>query len=188
MTKKEARVLYRQKRMALTDKELMRMDDLILIHFQELSLPPIQTVHTYLAVDSQNEIETSPLLRFLQFRYPGLRTVVPRVEGQTLVHFYIEDDTLLEVNQWGIPEPVHAEQADPLSVDLVLVPLLCFDEKGNRVGYGMGYYDRFLASCRPDVLKIGLSYFEPEDCVDDHAEFDIPLNYCVTPNRLYEFD
>ena len=188
MTKKEARSLYRQKRMDLTEKERVRMDDMMLIRFQELSLPPLQTVHTYLSVASQNEINTSLIVRFLTFRYPGLQVVVPRVEGGGLLHFYYDDETELKVNQWGIPEPIEAEKADPLSIDIVLVPLLCFDTKGNRVGYGMGYYDRFLASCREDVIKVGLSYFDPEERIEDHAEFDIPLDYCVTPNRLYEFD
>jgi 5-formyltetrahydrofolate cyclo-ligase len=188
MTKKEARTLYRQKRMELTEKDRTRMDDLILIRFQELSLPPLLTVHTYLSVAAQNEIDTNAIIRYLNFRNPGLREVVPRVEGGGLLHFYFEEETEVEVNQWGIPEPVEAEPADPLSIELVLVPLLCFDKKGNRVGYGMGYYDRFLASCRTDVIKVGLSYFDPEERIEDHAEFDIPLNYCVTPNRLYEFD
>jgi len=187
MTKKEARIIYKQKRMELTDKEKVRMSDLILIRFQELSLPPIQTIHTYLAVAAQNEIDTSVIVRYMSFRHPGLLQVVPRVEGDGLQHYFYEDETKLERNQWGIPEPVDAEMADPLSIDLVLVPLLCFDQNGNRVGYGKGYYDRFLASCRKDVLKIGLSYFEAEDRIEDHEEFDIPLNYCVTPNRLYEF-
>jgi 5-formyltetrahydrofolate cyclo-ligase len=68
-----------------------------------------------------------------------------------------------------------------------LVPLLAYDLKGNRVGYGKGYYDRFLAECRPDALKIGFSYFEPEEQINDTEDFDIPLNYCVTPHRCYEF-
>jgi len=188
MTKKEARNLYKQKRMELTEKERVRLDDMMLIRFQELPLPPLQTVHTYLSVVAQNEINTSFIIRFLTFRYPGLQVVVPRVEGEGLLHYYYDDETALKVNQWGIPEPLDAEKADPLSIDLVLVPLLCFDIKGNRVGYGMGYYDRFLASCREDVIKVGLSYFDPEESIEDRAEFDIPLNYCVTPNRLYEFD
>lgn len=188
MTKKEARSLYRQKRMELTEKQRVSMNDLLLIRFQELSLPPLQTIHTYLSVAAQNEIDTSFIVRYLRFRHPGLQVVVPRVEGGGLLHFYYEDETKLEVNQWGIPEPVDAKPADPLSIDLVLVPLLCFDAKGNRVGYGMGYYDRFLASCREDVIKVGLSYFDPEESIEDQADFDIPLDYCVTPNRLYEFD
>lgn len=188
MNKKEARTLYRQKRMGLTEKEILKMDDLILINFQDLRLSPIQTVHTYLSVAAQNEINTSAIIRYLGFRHPGIRIVVPKVNGGGLMHFYYEEETELELNQWGIPEPVQAEPADLLSIDLVLVPLLCFDMHGNRVGYGMGYYDRFLASCREDVIKVGLSYFDPEESIEDQADFDIPLDYCVTPNRLYEFD
>jgi 5-formyltetrahydrofolate cyclo-ligase len=55
------------------------------------------------------------------------------------------------------------------------------------VGYGKGCYDRFLALCRPDIIKIGFSYFEPINEISDTDKFDIPLNYCITPERIYEF-
>jgi len=72
-------------------------------------------------------------------------------------------------------------------IDLIFVPLLAFDETGNRVGYGKGFYDKFLTKCRPDAIKVGLSYFEAIDRISDSEQFDIPLNYCITPQRIYEF-
>ena len=174
--------------MLLTDKERVRLDDLLLIRFQQISLPPLSLVHSYMAVPEQHEIDTHPILEYLQFRHPDLKLAIPKVADDQLVHFYYNEQTNLKTNEWGIPEPVTGSIADPEDIDLVLVPLLCFDEQGNRVGYGKGYYDRFLAACRPDVIKIGLSYFEATGLIDDHAGFDIPLSYCVTPNRLYGFD
>jgi 5-formyltetrahydrofolate cyclo-ligase len=67
------------------------------------------------------------------------------------------------------------------------MPLLAFDSKGDRVGYGKGYYDRFLAACRKDVLKIGLSYFPPVSSIDDIEIFDKKLDFCITPERVYAF-
>ena len=61
------------------------------------------------------------------------------------------------------------------------------DEKGNRIGYGKGFYDTFLARCRPDTIKIGLSFFKPETRIDGVFKGDIPLNYCVTPEKVYTF-
>ena len=70
---------------------------------------------------------------------------------------------------------------------MVFVPLLAFDEKGNRVGYGKGFYDKFLANCKPETIKIGLSFFEAEDKIKEISENDMQLNYCVTPNKIYSF-
>jgi 5-formyltetrahydrofolate cyclo-ligase len=65
--------------------------------------------------------------------------------------------------------------------------LLAFDVKGNRVGYGKGYFDKYLKECREDCIKVGLSYYEPLDSIDDANEFDVPLDFCITPQRTYVF-
>jgi 5-formyltetrahydrofolate cyclo-ligase len=69
----------------------------------------------------------------------------------------------------------------------VFIPLLAFDKSGHRVGYGAGYYDRFLSKCKPDCLKVGLSFFEPVDEISDADEFDVKLNHCVTPSKIWTF-
>lgn len=189
MTKKEARKIYKEKRLSLTVGERNRFDDLILIHFQQLSLPDLFYVHTYLAMKAKVEIETDHLLHFLEFRNPELNIVIPRMNQTTNELEHIEYDETVNVvsNEWGIPEPVNGTLINETEIDLVLVPLLAFDEAGYRVGYGKGYYDKFLAKCRPDVLKIGLSYFDAIASISDREQFDIPLNYCITPQRIYEF-
>ena len=95
------------------------------------------------------------------------------------------DSELIE-NRWGIREPVSGEVLGPEQIDLVIVPLLCFDASGHRVGYGRGMYDRFLAGCRADCLKVGLSYFPPVAAIDDVSETDIGLDVCITPEREYK--
>ena len=90
-------------------------------------------------------------------------------------------------NFFGIAEPAGGNKISPKEIDLVLVPLLAFDQKGYRVGYGKGFYDKFLSECRMDVIKIGLSFFEAEEQIADINQFDISLNYCVTPKRIYDF-
>lgn len=70
---------------------------------------------------------------------------------------------------------------------MVFVPLLAFDKNGDRVGYGKGFYDKFLKECKPEIIKIGLSFFEPEEKIDGIFEEDIKLDYCVTPNEIYTF-
>ena len=96
-------------------------------------------------------------------------------------------DSIFEANDYNIPEPLDTEIADPTSIDLVITPLLTFDTKGNRVGYGKGYFDRYLKECHDDCIKVGFSYFDPIDSIDDANEFDVPLDFCITPQRTYVF-
>lgn len=72
-------------------------------------------------------------------------------------------------------------------IDIAFIPLLAFDTEGNRIGYGKGYYDRFLAKCRKDIITIGLSYFPPLDKVDDIEFFDKKIDFCITPESVYAF-
>src|SRR5690606_36895821 len=189
MTKKELRNTYKQKRVLLGEAETNRMQDLIMIRFQQLPLPFLQYLHTYLPIDTQKEVDTWPVVEFLQFSNPGLSIVVPKTdaEGTSMTHYLYDEDTILVKNRYHIMEPAGGKQVSSKDIDLVLVPLLAFDERGNRVGYGKGFYDRFLAQCRGDVIKVGVSFFEAEPRIEDTDEFDIPLTYCVTPQKVYEF-
>jgi 5-formyltetrahydrofolate cyclo-ligase len=87
----------------------------------------------------------------------------------------------------GIPEPVQGELIPDEQIDLVFVPLLAFDKKGNRVGYGKGFYDRFLAQCRPNTQKMGLSFFCPIDEISDVDPWDVKLDSCICPDKIWTF-
>jgi 5-formyltetrahydrofolate cyclo-ligase len=188
MRKKELRKFSREKRMELTDHDMEKFQDLILIRFQQISLPFVSFVHTYVTLHSMHEVDPGPLVRSLEFRNPGMQTVVPKInDDDVLEHIIVEEDTIMIENRYGIPEPLSGERVDPSMIDLVFVPLLGFDEKGNRVGYGKGYYDRFLSTCRNDVVIIGLSFLEAVSEITDTDPWDMPLHYCISPNRVYEF-
>jgi 5-formyltetrahydrofolate cyclo-ligase len=190
MNKATIRKIFREKRDHLSMGEETRSQDLLLIRFQQLDLPFLQTVHSYLPARGKKEPDPEPILRWLAFRNPGLRVLVPRVneDMQSLSHYWLEEDTRLVPNAWGIPEPVGALEASAEAVDLVIVPLLAFDRQGQRVGYGKGFYDRFLATCRPETIKLGLSFFEPVERIEDTNTFDVRLDCCVTPERTYAFE
>ena len=96
-------------------------------------------------------------------------------------------DTIFEANEINILEPLENKIIDPKDIDLVILPMLVCDLKGNRVGYGKGYYDRYLSRCNSSCIKVGVSYFEPVDTVDDANEFDVPLDFCITPQKAYVF-
>jgi 5-formyltetrahydrofolate cyclo-ligase len=104
-----------------------------------------------------------------------------------MLHFLLTDNTRIKKNEYNIPEPVDGLEVPATKIDVVFVPLLAFDKKGHRVGYGKGFYDKFLSECKPETIKIGLSFFEPEELISDVFEGDILLNYGVTPNTIYSF-
>ena len=189
MTKAELRKVYKEKRSRLSFREVEKFTDLILINFQKIQLPFISYMHTYIASGKLGEADTSALIRYLEFKNPGLKILVPKIDITSggMQHFHFNDEVELISNTFGIAEPAGGETFSPGEIDLVLVPLLAFDKRGFRVGYGKGYYDKFLSECRRDVIKIGLSFFGPEEQVDDINQFDIPLNYCVTPQQVFEF-
>ena len=189
MTKAELRKIYKEKRHGLSLQEVEKFTDLILINFQQIRLPFISYVHTYIASEKLGEAETSSIIRYLEFKNPGLKILVPKIDiaSGNMQHLHFNDEVELVHNAFGIGEPAGGEAILPGETDLVLIPLLAFDKLGHRVGYGKGYYDRFLAECRKDVIKIGLSFFEAEEQIDNIHQFDIPLNYCVTPRQVYEF-
>ncbi len=189
MTKTELRNIYKEKRKQLSTKDIEMMTDLILINFQKIELPFLSCVHTYIASQKLGEVETAHLIKFLQFKNPGLKISVPKIDVPTgdMHHFHFEDNIELVDNLFGITEPTGGTKISADEIDLVLVPLLAFDKRGYRVGYGKGYYDKFFAECRKDVLKIGLSFFDAEEPIGDINQFDISLNYCVTPQRIYDF-
>jgi len=183
MTKKEARDFYLKKRQALSDAELEELN----FRIQKNVLysdyfASAETIHIYLSIERVHEPDT---WRFLSERK---RFVTPRInEYHTLDHFYYEGFHQLKKNQFGILEPVEGVAATADELDLVLVPLAAYDVEGNRVGYGKGFYDRFLKDCRPDCIKAGLSFFEPAEKFSDVEEHDVPLDICFTPERVYKF-
>jgi 5-formyltetrahydrofolate cyclo-ligase len=189
MLKKEARKIFKEKRKAISPQKKMKLDDLLLIQFQQLQLPFINSLLSFYPVEHNNEPDTFNITRYLQFKNPGLLIAYPKTDLQThtLQAVISEGNDLFEQNAFLIPEPIGSNYIKADEIDLILVPLLAFDEKGFRVGYGKGFYDRFLKQCKDGCIKIGLSYFNPIDTIEDAGEFDVPLNFCITPQKVYVF-
>lgn len=189
MLKKDIRKKYIEKRRSLTSSDFETLNDLLFIRFQQARLPFIEVLHRYLPIAGRNEPETGAIAAWLGCRNPGMIELIPKADasGNELSSFPYDKNTILETNIWGIPEPTGGVPFDASRIDLVLVPLLAFDDRGYRVGYGKGFYDRFLATCRKDCIKLGLSFFGPAENIDDINDFDIPLNLCITPERIHEF-
>lgn len=184
MTKKELRKIFLNKRIGLSESEYLRMNQQICDNlFAHVDFSAVTVLHTFLPIKANREVDTWQIIERINKRYPRIRISIPRMNNQTseLEHYYFEGPEQLENNTWGIPEPVKGVPTPTEKIDAVLVPLLAFDRRGHRIGYGRGFYDRFLATCRPDCRKIGLSFFEGEDRIADVDEKDVALDLIVTP-------
>jgi 5-formyltetrahydrofolate cyclo-ligase len=190
MTKKELRTRYLQKRNALSEAEYGQLTfQLYQNFFSHVDLSFISVLHTFLPIPSKKEVDTWLIIDRIKREFPHIRISIPKVNPQTGVFdsFYFEGLHQLTMNEWGIQEPRQGIPTEPEKVDLVLIPLLAYDKKGHRVGYGKGFYDKFLATCRPDCKKIGLSLFEAEEKIKDANELDIKMDQCVTPHAVINF-
>lgn len=189
MLKKELRDKYKKARIALSKRDRVINADLILINFQKLELPFTNCVLTYLAAELLGEIDTSLILRYLEFKNPSLRIAAPRIDVKSEIFNAVEikSNDVMHKNHFGVSEPASGKIIHPQEIDLAIVPLLAFDTKGFRVGFGKGYFDKFLSLCKPEAIKIGLSNYEAEEEIDDINTFDIPLNFCITPQNIYSF-
>ena len=190
MTKSALRETYKQKRAALPELERLRLNDLLLIQFQQVEIPyDVNVLLTYWPLDIHAEVNTFLMTECLQFRMPGLQIAYPvaNFDDSTMKIILTDDDTDFKKNKYGIAEPVNGIELAPGEIDMVFVPLLVFDANGHRVGYGKGFYDRFLPQCRADNIKVGFSYFEPVTAIDGISQFDVPLTTGITPGDIYEF-
>src|SRR5690606_6473364 len=104
-----------------------------------------------------------PMIHWILKDHPEIEIVLSRCNlGTNLMeHFSWDGRQELISNRWGIEEPHSGTKVLSQQLDAVIVPLLVFDKEGHRVGFGKGFYDRFLADCRVDCKKIGLSFFDP---------------------------
>ncbi len=169
---------------AVVQHRSQRIADLF---FEYFPLQAGQTVHVFLPILKNNEVNTWLIIARLQQDYPQVRVAVPVTDAtqNILTHHHLTTEAILVENAWGIPEPQQAQHILAPEVDVVLVPLLAFDEQGHRVGYGKGFYDRFLSGCRPDVLKIGLSLEPPVARITDPNPLDVPLDAVIMPDAVW---
>ncbi len=189
MKKQELREIYLNKRLALSEAEYNQLSfQLYQNFFANTDLSFIKVLHTFLPITSKKEPDTWLIIDRIRREYPHIRISIPKVNNQTgdLENFYFEGLHQLATNEWGIQEPKQGIPTEPEKIDMVLVPLLVFDELGHRVGYGKGYYDRFLKTCSPKTQKIGVSFFPPLSKIN-HEDYDIKLNSVITPVQYFVF-
>ncbi len=142
---------------------------------------PSGSIHCYLSFRS--EVQTQSLIEKL---FGGEREVITPYVKDGLMHHSILRELTFTIGEYGIPEPANKEPADLATMQAVVVPLVAFDGYGHRLGYGKGYYDKFLSTISPNVKKIGLAFSIQEIEKIPNQAHDIRLDYIVTEQGMIQ--
>lgn len=186
MNKSAIRKQQTARRLALTETEVIELSRSLCRQFSTLDFQNIQTIHLFLPIAEKKEPDTFLLIRWLQENYPQIKLIVPRADFKTslMTHHVYKGEESLQKSLFNILEPA-ADDLHTGDIDMVLVPLLAFDDRGYRIGYGKGFYDRFLEGLK--TVKIGLSLFESVGTITDTHENDVRLDLCITPEKIIRF-
>jgi len=154
-------------------------------------LPRNLMLMSFQSMEHQREVLTSPIHSLLINEPYYHQLIFSKVEKNTsqLIPYLTDKKSTFIVSDWGILEPTEetSVRLNPKDIDVVFIPLLAVDTQGHRVGYGKGFYDRFLAQVKPDVIKIGLSLEEPIEPIEDLNPYDIALDFAIAPDATYRF-
>ena len=187
MDKKELRKKYKSLRQTLSEKEIEDKSLAIANQLIQMKIWDKLYYHLFLTIAEQKEIDTEFILQVLAGKDKEI--VISKCEFSTLgmIHYLLTDNTKIKKNSYNVPEPIDGIEVPDAKIDVVFVPLLAYDKAGNRVGYGKGFYDNFLSKCKPETIKVGLSFFPPEEIINGISENDVKLDYCVTPEMVLQF-
>lgn len=174
----------------LLDRKVFASRSLALNHqvFAFVQQHSRKCVHCFLPIERNKEVNTWPLIELLSAM--GIQVVVSATDfdNEQMNHFLYNDSLNFKEDRFNIPTPINGQKADIKSIDCVVIPLLAADKKGNRIGYGKGYYDRLLTDMRSDVLKIGLNLGPTFDSFTFAEAHDVSLDYLITPFEIIDYN
>ncbi|CAM3327320.1 5-formyltetrahydrofolate cyclo-ligase [Aequorivita lipolytica] len=184
--KKTLRIKYKKFRENLSEESIEEMS--LQIANQALKLPIWNQTyyHIFLSISSKKEVNTEYVMHILQGKDKSIVVSKADFNSGEMMHYLLQENTVLKTSKYGIPEPVAGIEISPKMLEVVFVPLLAYDQKGHRVGYGKGFYDRFLEKCSANTIFVGLSFFDPETEIFSEAN-DVPLDFCITPKNILDF-
>jgi len=187
VTKKELRTKCKALRQSLSESQIEDFSLAIANQLLKLDIWDKLFYHIFLTIEEQKEINTDYILNILAGKDKNIVISKSNIEDYSMTHYLLTDNTTIKKGNYNVPEPIDGIEIQPSQLEVIFVPLLAYDKNGNRIGYGKGFYDRFLANCKPETVKIGLSFFDAEDETFEASENDIMLDYCVTPSRVFQF-
>ena len=186
LSKIEARVKYKNLRKHLTESEILYMSVDIANNLLKLNIWELKTFHLFMTKDENKEVDTKPIFDILIGKEKKI--IIPKINinRNSLDSYIFDEKTIFSLDKLMIPEPVNGILFNG-KIDVVILPLLAYDLDGNRIGYGKGFYDRFLTTSQTrNVIKVGLSFFDPEDKIQT-SKYDEKLDFCVTPKKVFSF-
>jgi len=191
MNKQDLRKKYLKIRQGMSDAEVWKATEKISNQFfKQFSIEEVRYLHSFLPIDHKKEPNTWILIEKIWNDYPDVEIVVPRLipGSKRFESIILTSGTKLLTSNWGILEPEQGTSVSEEMIDIVFVPLLAADNDGFRVGYGKGYYDQFLRLCKPTTIRAGLGFYPPVAAIDDLHDGDVPLDYLITPDKVYRFN
>lgn len=188
MLKKDLRAKYKVLRASLTQEQMGQKSLAIANQLLSLTIWDKTYYHLFLTIEEQKEVDTEFILQILAGKDKEIVVSKSDFATNEMTNYLLTDNTKFRKNEYNIPEPVNGLEVPVSKIDVVFVPLLAFDLIGNRVGYGKGFYDKFLSQCNAETIKIGLSFFDAENVIQDVSENDIKLNFCITPEKIFYLD
>ncbi|ACY40161.1 5-formyltetrahydrofolate cyclo-ligase [Blattabacterium sp. (Blattella germanica) str. Bge] len=191
MNKKKLRKKYFCYRQSLSQKEVF--DKSYEIFFQMKKIFFIwgrKYYHIFLPIRKYKEVDTFILVNFLLKRGKYITIPCSNFNRISIENCFFDKNVLLKKNNYGILEPVprHKYVVSPYFIEIIFIPLLIFDLRGYRIGYGKGFYDRFIPLCKKNVIKIGLSFFSPIKKIIDIHENDLSIDIGITPDHIFFFE
>ena len=189
MTKAELRSKMLAERNALSENEVINYSKSIAVQLlTTINLVRKPIIHVFLPIKNKNEVNTYFLVDKLLKLNVTLCTSITDFDEKEMFVAELKEDTELELNKYGIPEPINTMKIASEIIDICIIPLLGYDLEGNRIGYGNGYYDKFLTQkCKSNIMKVGVSFFPPVETLIEADEWDQKLDFVVTPQKTYKF-
>ena len=187
MLKKDLRVIFKRKRNSLSENDCKELSLEIANRSLNMAIWDHSNYHIFFPIEKNNEIDTKLIIQIIQGKDKNVVLPKTNFNDKTITNYLLTDATLMTINEYGISEPQSGIVISENQLDVVFVPLLCFDKHGHRVGYGEGYYDRLLKKCSAKTIKVGLSFFDPIEKIENTTQSDIKMDYCVSPNKIYKF-
>ena len=178
----------------LSDEKWLSMNSAIqknLLDFLR-AFPAGTKILSFQAIVDKREIDLSATHEKLTKTPFEFQKGFPRANpaDRSLQTYLTNEATRFERSSWGIwePEPSSSQELQAKDWDVVLVPLLAVDQNGHRVGYGKGFYDRFLAETKSECVSLGISMSAPIDAISDLHAHDIPLDLAISPEGIHRFN
>ena len=154
MLKKELRQKYKALRSQISEQDLEEMSLAIANKLLMLPIWDKTYFHIFLPITEHNEVNTEFILHLLSGKDKEIIISKSDFDTREMIHFLLTDNTKIKKNQYNIPEPVDGIEVPTKKIEVVFVPLLAFDKTGHRVGYGKGFYDKFLSECNRTPSKL----------------------------------